>query len=44
VELILDTAGGIAGYDALPYGGKKAIRTKIENAIKDPDGRNVSRR
>jgi hypothetical protein len=40
-EPILDTCGGIAGYDALPYGDKKAIRTKIENAIKDPDGRNV---
>ena len=40
-EKILDTCGGIAGYDALPYGDKKAIRTKIESAIKDPDGRNV---
>ena len=40
-EKILDTCGGIAGYDALPYGNKKAIRTKIESAIKDPDGRNV---
>ena len=40
-EQILNTCGGIAGYDALPYGDKKTIRTKIENAIKDPDGRNV---
>lgn len=40
-ERILDTCGGIVGYYALPYGDKKAIRTKIEGAIKDPDGRNV---
>jgi antirestriction protein len=40
-EQILNTCGGIAGYDALPYGDKKAIRTKIEKVIKDPDGRNV---
>jgi hypothetical protein len=40
-ERILDTCGGISGYYALPYGDKKAIRTKIESAIKDPDGRNV---
>ena len=40
-ERILNTCGGIAGYDALPHGSKQTIRTKIEQAIKDPDGRNV---
>lgn len=40
-EKILKTCGGIAGYDALPHGSKQPIRDEIENAIKDPDGRNV---